>query len=356
MKKRSIILGTCMCLMLSLAGCGKKEADDSTGGVKVTLGQYKGIEVNLASTEVTDEEVQAQLDNFNRTNGIPVKITDRTDVRDGDVANIDYVGKIDGVAFEGGTDKDSNLKIGSGQFIDGFEDGLIGTNVGETVDVKATFPKDYRDTEVAGKEAIFTVTVNYIHTGEMEPLTDEVIVAGTKEKYKTIDEYKEYIRTSIKSQKETSANTQKEIDILNTAIDNATITGIEQSEYDAQEELMRKYYTDIATGYGVDFQTYVYVVFNGMTLDQFNTELKTAAVFNINQKYLLEEIIKEEEITISDEEYNTLVAEYMLDTGYKTVEEFEAACNGKDEVRKSLTMEKAIDLIIDSAVVKEAAE
>lgn len=361
MKKRSFILGACLCMALAVTGCGKSKSDNASE-VQVALGQYKGVEVTLNSTEVTDEEVQQRVDAINSTYGTDVLVTDRTDVQKGDTVNIDYVGKVDGVAFDGGTATGSALKIGSNTFIEGFEDGLIGANVGDTLDVNATFPDPYTNNpDLAGKEAVFTVTVNAITTGEKEPITDEVVAkaaeaAGT-DKYTTVAEYEEYVREALKSSKETSAQTQKEIDIIQKAIDNATFTNLAQTEIDEEATSMNDYYTSLATQYGVDLETYVYYMFSGMTTDQFTEQIKTAAEFNVKQRYLLKEVVKEENITLTDDEFNSMVEEYLADQStYKTVDEFVAAYDGKDAVMESLQMEKALNLILDSAVVKEATE
>ena len=351
MKKRALLLGTCLSLMLTMVACGNK---DTESNVKVTLGQYKGIEVTMPSTEVTEEEVQERLDSFNNTYGTPIKVTDRTDVRDKDTVNIDYVGKIDGVAFEGGTATGAALTIGSGQFIEGFEDGLIGKNVGETVDVNCTFPEDYSNTEVAGKDAVFTVTINYIDSGEREPLTDEVIAANDTNGNKTIEEYKEYIKTNLQQTKESNANTQKELDILTKAIDNATFEGIQQKEFDDFETYMKQNYESAAAQYGVDLETYIYFFFGGMTLDEFNTELKSAAEFNVRQKYLFEEIIKEENLKLTDEEYEERLAVYMEEYGYTDKDQFVTDMGGKEIVENSALMDKVMDIIISSAVVTPA--
>ena len=148
----------------------------------VTLGEYKGIEVTETTPTVTDDYVQSYIDYALQSNMVTTEVTD-SDVQTGDIANIDYEGKIDGVAFEGGTDKGYDLEIGSGSFIDGFEDGLIGAEIGETRDVTVTFPESYPNAEVAGKEAVFTVTVNSIHTESLPDLTDDMMLAESMLKY-----------------------------------------------------------------------------------------------------------------------------------------------------------------------------
>ncbi len=344
MKKKALLLGLCGCLMLSVAACGKKS------GVNVTLGQYKGIEVTVEPVEVTEEDIQQQLDNLNNQKGTDVKIADRADVRDGDTVNIDYVGKIDDKEFDGGKDEGYNLEIGSNSFIDGFESGLIGKNVGETVDVPVTFPDPYNtNPDLAGKKAVFTVTINYLTDGTKEPLTDEVVKANTD--YETIDAYKEYIKTSLTQSAEQNAQTQKEIDIIQKAIDNCTFHNLGQEEFDTEEADMRNYYTSVASQYGVDLKTYI-LYFFGMTEEQFNTEIKTAAEFNIKQRLMLDEVAKAEKLEITDEEYTEKVTEYAEQNDYETMEAFEEAYQGKENVKIALLREKALDFVIEAAVVK----
>lgn len=384
MRKRSLLLGTCLCLVLSLTACGdKKNAIEGTTGtpsvsgeatpeatpeatgeatpeatgeaeksnVSVELGQYKGLEVTMMSIEVTDEEIQAQLDAFNNVYGTPIP-SDKKVVEEGDTVNIDYVGKIDGEAFTGGTDAGASLKIGSGQFIEGFESGLVGKNVGDTVDVQCTFPEDYSSTDVAGKDAVFTVTINFIDSGEKEPISDAVVAANDSNGNKTVDEYREFIKTSIKSSKEYSANNQKIINIMQKAIDNATFTGLNQSEIDEFTAQMTSDYQNVAEMYGMDMESYVYYSFGGMSLEEFNTEMAKASEFNVHQRYLLEEIVKVENVTLSDEEYDETVADYMTDYGYTDKEQFITDMGGDEVVRESATLDKAKAIVLDSAIVK----
>ncbi len=344
MKKKALLLGLCGCLMLSVAACGKKS------GVDVKLGQYKGIEVTVEPVEITEEDVQQQLDKLNNQFGTDVKITDRSDVRDGDTVNIDYVGKVDGKEFDGGKDEGYNLKIGSNTFIEGFESGLVGKKVGETVDVTTKFPDPYdNNPDLAGKEAIFTVTINYLTDGTKEPLTDEVVKANTD--HETIAAYKEFVKTSLTEQAEQTAQTQKEIDIIQKAIDNSTFKNLEQEVYDKEESDMRAYYTSQASQYGVDLKTFM-LYFFGMTEEQFNTEIKTAAEFNVKQRLMLDEVAKAEKLEITEEEYKEKITEYVEQGDFESIEAFEEAYEGKENVKIALLREKALDLVIEAAVVK----
>ena len=344
MKKKALLLGLFGCLMLTMSACGKE-------GVNVSLGQYKGVEVTVEPIEVTDEDVQSELDRFNEANGEWSKIEDRTDVQEGDFANIDYVGKVDGVEFDGGKDEDSMLEIGSNSFIEGFESGLIGKNVGETVDVNTTFPDPYTNNpDLAGKEAIFTVTINYISDGKKLPLTDKVVEENTD--FTTIEEYKASIRDELTANAESTAEMNKLNDVMTAILDDAKIEGIKQEEIDEEYNTMVSYYTNMATSlYGMNLDDLITYGFQ-MTREQFDTEMKTIAESSVKQRYVLDEIIEEENLTLTDEEYNAKVAEYVESTSFESVEAFEEANEGKDEATKALLREKAMDLVLEAAIVK----
>lgn len=391
MKRKSFILGTCMCLMLSLAACSKNNkkdgtedngvvtggavdvvtggaADVATGGsvdvatggatdannvdlldsnVVVTLGQYKGLEIKLLSAEVTDEEINQQVDAFNQECGKKVKVTDRDIVQKGDIVNIDYLGKIDGVAFEGGTATGSALTIGSGQFIEGFEEGLVGKKVGETLDVTTKFPVNYGSTDLAGKEAIFTVTINYIE--KLEPISDEVVAANDPYGNKTVADFKANIKKLLQDRNDSQAQKQKELDLLSKAIENTTFANIQQSEYDNMQNVMKEYYNNLAIQSGTDLESYL-LTNVGMTMVEFEEEAVKQAETYINQKYLLDKIVKEEKLEISDKEYDEKVAEYMTQFSMTDPEQFVQENGGKEFMIKYMLSEKAKNLIVDTAV------
>ncbi len=360
MKKKTFLLSLCLCLMLAFTGCSKNDstADDNSttenttvaSNGEVTLGEYKGIEVVMESTDVTDAEIQVRLDNFVASNATVEEITDRTDVQDGDVANIDYVGKIDGEAFDGGSAEGTDLTIGSGTFIDGFEEQLVGATVGETIDINVTFPENYTSKDLAGKEATFTVTINSIGKSVTPELTDELVAANTD--YATVDEYKEYIATSLKASKESAAQSQKELDVIDAIIENATFTNISQEEYDATEQKMRDYYESMASAYGLDLETFIYYYF-GMTSDQYESEIVAAAEQAVKQQYVLEKIVELENLTLTDEEYQTGAETLASNYNYESVEAFEEA-NTKEVIENSLLIDKAVEFVVGNAVEVQA--
>lgn len=348
--KKAKILSLGLCLALAFTACGKKGTGSNTD---VTLGKYKGVEVSVLPVEVTDEDMQTEIDYLLKSNPEFIEITDRKDVQDGDVVNIDYVGSIDGEKFDGGSATDSLLTIGSNSFIDDFEDQLIGHTVGETVDVNVTFPETYSNNpDLAGKDALFVVTINKIGKQENAELTDEFVAAKTE--YKTVEEYKTALRESLLEDAQNASDTQKEIDLITAVIDESTFNNLSQEEIDQTVTDMNSYYESMASSAGIDYSLFKLYYF-GMDEETFDTEIKKAAELQVKQKYVLEAIVKAEGLTVSDEEYTTSLAEYAKAYNYESPEKFEEAY-GKENVSKTILLDKALAVIKDNAVEVEATE
>ena len=358
MRKSKILLtATMCCAMLFAAGCSKK-SETTDYSKYVELGEYKGIEVTVDSTDVTDEEVTAQIETTLESAATEEEVTDRA-VEDGDIVNIDYVGKIDGKEFEGGSAEAYDLTIGSGSFIDDFEEQLIGANIGDVVEVNVTFPEDYTNEYVAGKDAVFTVTINGIKETIVPKLTDKWVKEYTADadvKCTTVDEYKEVVKADLKAQKEEAAATNKTADVLTTIVENSTINGYPEEEIDAYISDMKTYYESYASMLGTDLQTFL-TSYMGMTEEQFNEEANTLAEATIARQMVCKLIAKAEGMTVSDEEYQAGLEQYAIDYSTDsqayTPEEFEEAY-GKDVVTENILLEKVLDFITENAVeVKE---
>lgn len=200
MKKRILSLLIGICAAATVTGCGSGAVSND----KIKIAQYKGVEVEkVEAVKVLDEHVEESIQSTLQAKSTQKEITDRP-VKEGDVVTIDYVGKKDGEAFDGGTAEDYQLPIGSGQFIDGFEDGIIGHETGETFDLNLTFPENYQSEDLAGKEVVFTVTLDKIAEVVVPELTDE-LVAELSEESKTVDEFKKEVKKDLeKSNKQTA--------------------------------------------------------------------------------------------------------------------------------------------------------
>lgn len=311
-----------------------------------TLGSYVGVEVSMVPAEVTDDDVAKQIDTDLTEATQIVEVTDRNTVQDGDVTNIDYTGYIDGVAFEGGASTDYNLTIGSGAFIPGFEDGLIGATVGELVNVEVTFPEDYPNTEYAGKAATFEVTVNSIKQEIRPELTDEWVAANTD--YATVDEYKVGTRASLEEDAKAEMQNTKASRIIEKVLSDSVIETYPEAAVQNYVDYMISYYEYYASLFGSTLEDFVSGYF-GMTLDQFNANLQSSAQVNIGMEMICYRIADEEGMSLSDEEYATAAAEFATENGYESLEAFETDYT-KAQIYDRLIMNQVMDYVSANAV------
>lgn len=356
MKKRHGII-LFLCIGLLLAGCGKKEAGDEPAAGRFNgsaVANYRGVVYTPYNTEVTEEEVNAQLDRFLAGQAELIEVTDREDVQIGDTVNIDYVGYMDGEAFENGADTGYNLEIGSGSFIPGFEDGLVGAKKGTTVDVKATFPDPYRNNlDFSGKEAIFSVTIHKISTKVLPELTDELVASVTD--YGTVEAYKDYLKNSLKSQKENYALNYKMAVIMDAVINSAEFTGIEQSDIDESYESAYTYYKNLAgtyeAVYGFSFSAFIYNFFGCTTEEAYERQLRENAEYEVKKALVLYYVIEQEGLEVTDEEYGQAVTEFAR--SYNMTEEEFLEQVSAAAVRENVLLEKAENFIYDTAVAQQ---
>ncbi|MDE7326556.1 MAG: trigger factor [Lachnospiraceae bacterium] len=336
-----------------LASCGGKkeeELPERLSGSAVEA-HYKGVEYEPYNTEVTQEEIQARIDSFVDSMALYPEVTDRDDVRDGDIVNIDYTGYMDGEAFENGSDQGFDLTIGSGRFISGFESGLIGAKVGETVDVEATFPDPYpNNLDFSGKKAVFTVKVNAIKQKQAVELTDELVAANTD--YTTVADYREYIETSLRTQKENYAKSSKESLVMKNLIENTEFTGIAQEDIDSYYESSRSYYSNLAqvyeSTYGYSFSMFILYFFGCSSEEEYENLLREQAEFEVKRTLILYYVMDKEDLTLTDEEYEEALQRYA--TQYNvTVEELIKQVE-ESKIRMLALQEKAEQLIYDSAM------
>lgn len=318
----------------------------------VTLGEYKGLAVELPSMEATEEQIEYQMNYYISLAGVAETVTEGT-VENGDTANIDYEGKLDGVAFDGGTAKSYDLEIGSGSFIDGFEEGLIGVEIGATVDLPLTFPENYHSADLAGKEVIFTVTVNEV--SRIPELSDDLVNKATEGEYTDIASYKEHIAEEIKAGNEANREYMIQAELLTQIANNSQITGYPQELMDYEAANVKVYYEDMAEAYAMEFPDFLSSFF-GLTEEDFNAEVELLCQQNLQQELYLKAIAETEGIVVDDAAYEECLANYMTiyGEGYATEEEFVAAY-GEDLIRVSVMQELVLDFLTENAVVTEAA-
>ena len=283
------------------------------------LADYKGLEYTKQDVSVTDAEVDEKVKSF--LEAYPEKITDRA-VKKGDNVNIDFEGKKDGVAFDGGTAKGFNLKIGSNSFIPGFEDGLIGKKPGETVDLNLKFPDDYKNSEeLKGAKVVFTVKINYIVGETPTELTDELVKANTE--FKTAAEYKADIRKKLETIKsaEEKENVQKELlEKVVTASSIKSVPEVAENKYYGQ---IMDYWKNVAAKYGMELKDLVQNQLK-LTEEKFEEEVKKQAELSARILVVVRAIAEAEKINVSDEEYKTALNTYYENSGANAAMDLDA--------------------------------
>ena len=309
----------------------------------VTLGEYKDLTVEVTPVEVTDEQVMDKIASETKQT-----LTEGT-VESGDTVNIDYAGKIDGEEFDGGSAEGYDLEIGSCTFIDGFEDGIIGMQVGDTKDLELKFPEDYHSTDLAGKDVVFTVTVNSI--SRVPELTDEVadsVVEGM-----TAEAYQESVRQDLEDQAKESQKTEAEQKLLQAVYENATIDGYPEENLQYTIKRAKDYYEWLASMYGMSLDDYLKNY--GMTQDEFNEQIQPVAEEALGEEMTLLAIAKEENIEVSDEEYEAGLARYAEAQGMDDPSKLEEAY-GENYIKNSLLQEKVLEFLYENATIEEVAE
>ena len=310
----------------------------------VTLGEYKGVEVSVDAPVVTDEYLDSYIDYVLQSNMVTTEITDRP-VEEGDIVNIDYEGKIDGVAFDGGTAQGYDLTIGSGTFIDGFEDGLIGAETGETVDVNVTFPENYQGEEVAGKDAVFTVTVNSISVETLPELTDE-FVQGLDVGVNTVEEYRQYAYDLLMEEEQATHDSNAEIAVLEAVMAGSQIQ-------DPPEDMTNRYYNRIidnmtyyASLYGYDLETFLSM--QGTSEDAIRESAAQAG----QEIIVMQAIADAEGLSVTDEELDAEIETNAGSLGYDDVEEYRASLD-VEGYREYMMSEKVLSFLLETPVVAE---
>ena len=317
---------------------------------EVTLGDYKGVEVPKSEITVTDEEVDAEVKKEQDKNARTVAVEDRA-AANGDITTIDFEGFVDGVAFEGGKGTDYALTLGSGTFIPGFEDQLVGANTGDHVEVKVTFPEEYQAKELSGKEAVFQCDVKKIETKEVPELDDEF--AKDVSEFDTLAEYKEDVKKKLTEKKEKEARTAKE----NAAVDKA----IENAQMDIPELMTKTECRQMMDDFSRRMQQQglsmeQYFQFTGQSMDKMMEDMKPQALKRIQTRLILEKVAEAENIQPSEEEITEEIQK-MADAYKMEADKIREAIgeSGLEQMKKDMAVQKAVTVIADAAVEVEKA-
>lgn len=311
---------------------------------EIKLGKYKGVKVEAMDTTVTDEDVAAELDKVKEQNARLVAADDKA-VEDGDQTTIDFEGFVDGVAFEGGKGEDYPLTIGSHSFIDTFEEQLIGKKVGEEVEVNVTFPEQYQAKELAGKPAMFKVTIKEIKVKEYPELDDDF--AQEVSEFDTLDEYKADIKKNLEENKAQEAEADKESKVIE-AIVNDSEMDIPEKMIEAQSQQMVEEFAQNIAMQGISFDQYMQ--FTGTTVDQLTEQVKPQAEARVQSSLVLEAIVKAEKIEASDEEFDEeikrMAERYQMEAD--KVNEL-LSDDDKKNIRADICARKAAKLVVEKA-------
>lgn len=381
MKKRAIMISMLLVMALSVTGCSQKTAtkdkdtkteetaktddaeeteSDNTedtsedtpttaelmAGIDVekcvTLGDYKGVTVEKTIQSVTDEDVQNEIDNA--LANYPVEVDQAA--KEGDTVNIDYVGKIDGEEFDGGSDQGADLKLGSGKFIDGFEDGLIGARKGETRTLNLTFPEDYTQ-DLAGKAVEFTVTVNAVKEPLSEP-TDQW-VADNIEGYDNIADYKAGIRSEQEESNEQTAENQVRYAAWTQVIDNCTINEYPETLVEVGKKLYEQQVETYAKYAGMELDAYIES--SGLTQEEYQSNMEEYGKNIAAQALVCQAICDKEGFAIGDDDYQKALQDML--TEYGCTEDELIQTYGQDNVEQSIMLNRVSNLILENANVTE---
>ena len=311
---------------------------------EVTLGQYKGVEVEKANAEVTDEDVEKELKRAQEQNSRLVTVDDRP-VADGDQVVIDFDGYVDGKRFDGGKSEDYPLTIGSHTFIDTFEDQLIGKNLGEECEVNVTFPAEYHAAELAGKPAVFKVKIKEIKYKELPELNDEF--AGEVSEFETLDEYKADIRKKLTESKEKQAATENENRVVEAVVKNATME-IPEAMIDSQLDNMVSEYARNMQNHGISLEQYMQ--YTGMTIDKLKEQMRPQAVKRMETRLVQEAGVKAENIQVTDEKVDEEIGK--MAAAYKMEPEKLKGYMGEAEIanmKEDLAVQEAVDFLVAEA-------
>ena len=316
---------------------------------EVKLGKYMGVTVTKIDTSVSDEEVDAAVEEERNHNARTVTVQDRA-IQDGDTAVIDFEGFVDGVAFEGGKAENHSLVIGSHSFIDTFEEQLIGKNTGDETEVNVTFPEEYQAEELAGKPALFKVKIHEIKVKELPELDDEF--AQDVSEFDTLAEYREDVRKKLGETKEEEARRTKEDEAIKKIVDKSSME-IPEAMIETQVEVMVEEFAQRISQQGLSFEQYMQ--FSGMTMAKMKEQVKPEALSRIQSSLVLEEIAKAEDIQVSDEDVAAEIEKMAKAYGMEAekVSEFLGDAQ-KESMKKDISVQKAVKLVMEN--VKERAK
>lgn len=347
----------CLCTAAAAVlavGCGKKDVQETTAAEttaadveeeapegKVTLGTYKGLEIEEVDTTVTDDQVESQINYVLASNPESVEVTDRT-AQDGDVVNIDYVGMKDGEAFAGGTAEGYDLELGSGTFIDGFEDGLVGAKAGDELSLNLTFPENYGNTDLAGQAVVFDVTVNAVKE-QKEAVLDDAFVQRISQTSKTVEEYRAEVRKMLEENAQENAKYQKQNAVIDQVIASSTFDGLDaQVDAEAKQQLAQMQLALDQSGMSLSD----YAGMFGMDEDGFKDYMRSDIENSIKISLVTKEIAALENLEVDDDARMEVAAIYGLDNPDELVQTY-----GQEALDEAARNIMVMNFLVENATV-----
>lgn len=348
MKKKLALIAVLVGAVSMLTACG--------GDKYVTkIGAYKGVAVTVEpKEEITDASIQDYIDRSLQSKTTYEEV--EREVQDGDQVNIDYVGKKDGEAFEGGSSAEGgyDLVIGSHSFIDGFEEGLIGAKKGDSLELDLTFPENYsRNEELAGQAVVFSVTVNSVKEPVAPELTDEYVVSLKLDNCKTVDDYRNYVKDLLQQQADYTFNQNVQNAAFDVVYKESEITGADQELIDEYYNKSMSQADQYASYYGTDRESFVTQSL-GMSVEEFDKTAKENAEESAKKELLINAIAKKEKVKIKKKEITEFAEKNMSYYGYDSTDALIQGM-GEEEIEKYLRFDKVYTLIGDNAQVTEKA-
>lgn len=351
MKKRLIVGAMMLSLLgMSLTGCSTtKELSNEY----ITVTKYKGLEVDKVEiTEVTDTDIESTIQNTLETNKIYNEVTDRV-VEDGDTVTVDYIGKVDGEEFDGGSAEGQQLEIGSNLLVEGFESGILGHAAGETFDIDITFPEEYpNNPDLASKNATFTITINKIETTSLPEFDDE-FVKTVSESSTTIDEYKEEVKKTLQENNTNTAETTLQDEVYTALLEHIEVTKYPESDLETATDSLRSNQEQTASYYGMELADYIEAM--GMTEDQFEEQLTEQAQTTVKFQQAIELIAKKEKLTPTEKEYQKQYEQYAEDYGYENVDALIETAS-EETLQQMVKQEVVMNWLVDNCKQIEPTE
>ncbi|MBO5461234.1 MAG: trigger factor [Ruminococcus sp.] len=351
MKKKILAAALCAAMTFSLAGCSSELSNEY-----ITVKQYKGLEVaQVEKTEVTDEDVESAISNNLAYAATTEDITDKA-AELGNYVEMDYVGSVDGVEFDGGTAEGATLELGSGSYIgacdeyEGFEDQIVGHKTGEEFDITVKFPEDYTGEEVAGKVANFHIKLNRIYNIIEAELTDEW-VAENSEESTTVDEYREEVRTSLEEDAEETWMASMQDAVAQALLEQIEVKSLPEDQVTEQYDEVVAYYEQYASMYGVDMTDFVIGYMGMESLEAFEEQAQASAEDTVKTILAMELIAEKQKLTVTEEDILELAELYGYEDSASFIEQY-----GEELINQSVIYDKVTEYLVEECIQVEAAE